>query len=192
MYQLRHSLIASELTLDGGRPSLCRAIRRCVASSSDLPHCTLQLDVQRPWPGDGIPDDGNLLYWAEVALDGERSSVELLIRIVGEDESSELNRRFRGVNRPTNVLAFPLDPPTGVANRHLGDLVICAPVVQREARMQGKFAQAHWAHMVVHGVSHLLGYDHGDDVGAQVMEQREIRLMAQMGFADPYNDVANA
>jgi probable rRNA maturation factor len=127
-----------------------------------------------------------------VALDGEQASVELLIRIVGEDESGKLNRRFRGVNRPTNVLAFPLDLPIGLPYRHLGDLVICAPVVRREARAQGKPEQAHWAHMVVHGVSHLLGYDHGDEAGAQVMEQREIRLLAQMGFANPYTDVADA
>jgi probable rRNA maturation factor len=116
----------------------------------------------------------------------------LLIRIVGEDESRDLNRRFRGMDRPTNVLAFPIDLPPGVPSRQLGDLVICGPVVRREALAQGKLELAQWAHMVVHGVSHLLGYAHGDDAEAKVMEQREIRLLAQIGFADPYNDLASA
>lgn len=114
---------------------------------------------------------------------------ELTIRVVGAAESRKLNRTWRGKDKPTNVLSFPALP---VGNgRHelvpeLGDLAICAPVVAREAREQGKPAQAHWAHMVVHGVLHLLGYDHEVDRDAQIMEAREADILAGLGYSNPY------
>jgi probable rRNA maturation factor len=116
----------------------------------------------------------------------------LTIRIVGAAESRRLNRTWRGKDKPTNVLSFPGEPlvahgtPDASESPELGDLAICAPVVAREAREQGKAAQAHWAHMVVHGVLHLLGYDHENDRDAAVMETREAQILAQFGYRNPY------
>lgn len=123
--------------------------------------------------------------------------LELTIRIVGAAESRRLNRTWRNKDKPTNVLSFPAAPvaPTGNGRpsrfpvkqfSELGDLAICAPVVAREAREQGKSPQAHWAHMVVHGVLHLLGYDHENDRDADVMEAHEVKILAQFGISNPY------
>lgn len=131
------------------------------------------------------------------------SKRDLTIRVVGAAESRKLNRTWRGKDKPTNVLSFPsvslLTLPRvarGRAGRgqgevlnelnELGDLAICAPVVAREAREQGKAAQAHWAHMVVHGVLHLLGYDHEVDRDAAIMEAREADILAGLGYSNPY------
>ena len=118
-----------------------------------------------------------------VAVVRAMSDASLSIRVVGAAESRRLNRTWRGKDKPTNVLSFPA-PAT--QSPVLGDLAICAPVVAREAREQGKSAQAHWAHMVVHGVLHLLGYDHELDRDAAVMEARETALLANFGYANPY------
>lgn len=111
------------------------------------------------------------------------------MRIVGEDEGRELNRRFRGRDAPTNVLSFPagddLPVPAGRV-RPLGDLVLCAPVVIREAREQGKPLEAHWAHLLVHGTLHLLGYDHDDEPAASDMERLEVTILADGGLPNPY------
>ena len=109
-----------------------------------------------------------------------------MVRAVDEAEGRRLNHEFRGRDRATNVLSFPFEPPPGVALDHLGDLVICAPVVAREASAQGKPAAAHWAHMVVHGMLHLQGYDHETDEQAADMEGRETRILTALGFAAPY------
>ena len=115
--------------------------------------------------------------------------VELSLRLVDEAESADLNQRYRGKAGPTNVLSFPFEPPPGIKGpRYLGDLVICVPVVVREAAEQGKATEAHWAHLVVHGVLHLLGYDHLDETEAQEMEALETRLLANLGFPPPYAD----
>ena len=106
----------------------------------------------------------------------------LTIRVVGTAESRQLNRTWRGKDKPTNVLSFP----AGDVADELGDLAICAPVVAREAREQGKALQAHWAHMVVHGVLHLLGYDHENDRDAGRMETKEAGILKQFGYPDPY------
>jgi probable rRNA maturation factor len=115
-----------------------------------------------------------------------------VIRIVDEPESRSLNARYRGRDQPTNVLSFPFDAPPVVQSSHLGDLVVCATVVAREAREQGKPPDHHWAHMVVHGVLHLRGYDHLDDTGAMAMETLEKQILDGFGIADPYvqTDVA--
>lgn len=122
----------------------------------------------------------------------------LTIRIVGAAESRRLNRTWRGKDKPTNVLSFPAEPlaadrrpltrlhETAFDDHPLGDLAICAPVVAREAKEQGKSAQAHWAHMVVHGVLHLLGYDHENDRDANIMESLETKILDRLGYADPY------
>jgi probable rRNA maturation factor len=140
----------------------------------------------------GTPPKASLRVWARHAL-GNAARGELTVRIVDEAESAALNSRYRGKHGPTNVLSFgadePLDPPeaAGAELLPLGDLVICAAVVQREARAQGKPAPAHWAHMVVHGVLHLQGYDHETAGEAATMEARERELLAGLGFPDPYS-----
>lgn len=126
-----------------------------------------------------MPSPARLRAWVRAALGGERG--ELTVRIVGRPESRALNRRFRGQDKPTNVLSFPYGE-AGV----LGDLVVCAPVVRAEARAQGKTAAAHWAHMVVHGVLHLRGFDHIRPAQARVMESRERAILARLSFPDPY------
>lgn len=141
------------------------------------------IQIQRRVPPAGIPSPSALREWASAAL-GDADG-EVTIRIVDEAESHELNGRYRGKDKSTNVLSFPYDGDM-LGMPILGDLVICAPVVQREAQEQGKDARAHWAHMVVHGCLHLLGYDHEKDDEAEVMESRERQVLAGLGFDDPY------
>jgi probable rRNA maturation factor len=117
---------------------------------------------------------------------------ELGIRVVGAAESRRLNARYRGKDKPTNVLSFPPAPlpartsPAQASPRPLGDLVICAQVVRAEARAQRKHLRAHWAHLVVHGALHLIGYDHQRAAEAARMERREVAVLRRLGFADPY------
>ena len=147
---------------------------------------SVQLDVENTSGAAGVPDSAALCRWAEAALSGRRPGAELCIRIVGEAEAAELNSRYRGKPGATNVLSFPVELPAGVPLKLLGDLVICAPVVAREAAAQGKALDAHWAHMVVHGCLHLAGYDHEDEVQAAETEPLETAILAQLGYPDPY------
>jgi probable rRNA maturation factor len=135
-----------------------------------------------------VPSAAQLTHWARSAL-GERARGELTLRIVGRNESAQLNERYRGKKGPTNVLSFPAEPPaTGSAELlPLGDVVICAAIVAREAREQGKPLAAHWAHLVIHGTLHLQGYDHENARDAPVMEARERELLGNLGFPDPYS-----
>jgi len=153
---------------------------------------SLDLDLQLAVSGAGIPPPADFQRWAEAALAGRRKVAELVVRIVDEAESAQLNERFRGKTGPTNVLSFPFRAPPPVRSDLLGDLVICAPVVRREALEQGKQEPAHWAHMLVHGVLHLLGYDHLEELEAQRMEALERQILAGLGFADPYADEVSA
>ncbi|MCG8012030.1 MAG: rRNA maturation RNase YbeY, partial [Candidatus Thiodiazotropha weberae] len=137
---------------------------------------------------EGSPSDRQLTAWAEAALADSGEQVEMVIRIVDEPESRQLNRDYRGKDKPTNVLSFPFESPPEVALPLLGDLVICAPVVSTEARQQNKTLEAHWAHMVVHGTLHLQGYDHQDDQQAQLMEDKERQILQALNFSDPYTD----
>ncbi|AWF82461.1 rRNA maturation RNase YbeY [Microbulbifer sp. A4B17] len=146
----------------------------------------LTLDVQRASRCQDLPSDEAISSWVSNALHGHRNEAELSVRIVDESESQELNHQYRDKDKPTNVLSFPTDFPAELDLPMLGDLVICAPVVQLEAEQQSKSLSAHWAHMVVHGTLHLLGYDHIEDADAQVMESLETRLLANLGIADPY------
>ncbi len=149
----------------------------------------LDLEVQIALETAGLPADTDLRRWAETAMQGRRESAELVIRIVNEAESAALNQRYRHKQGSTNVLSFPYESPPGAeALDLLGDLVICAPVVAREAVAQNKKADAHWAHMIVHGVLHLLGYDHQRDTQALEMETLEARLLADLGYPSPYGD----
>ena len=143
-----------------------------------------------------LPAEAEFLRWAEAALAGADSnaskSITLDIRIVSETESQALNRDYRGKDKPTNVLSFPAElPPELIAELDevpLGDLAICAEVVAREALEQGKPLLAHWAHMTVHGVLHLLGHDHIEEADAARMEPLEIAILAKLGWDNPYDD----
>jgi probable rRNA maturation factor len=149
----------------------------------------LELDLQDAYGGERTPVEAQFSRWAEAALEGRRQHAELTIRVVGEAESAELNGRYRRRPRATNVLSFSFEPLPGVpATNLLGDLVICAPLVAREATEQGKEARAHWAHLVVHGVLHLLGYDHQSGEDATEMEAAETSILGQLGFPPPYED----
>lgn len=151
---------------------------------------TLELDLQIALDMPGLPTPTEFQRWAEAALAGAdyQSAAELTLRIVNEVESTALNETYRRKQGPTNVLSFPFEAPPEVDSPLLGDIVLCAPVVLREAVSQGKSPQAHWAHMVTHGVLHLLGYDH-DETQAEAMEALEIRILADLGYPDPYGDL---
>jgi probable rRNA maturation factor len=139
----------------------------------------LRYRTRRPW----APGPASLRRWARLAAGGRRG--ELGIRVVGNREGRQLNERWRGRAYATNVLSFPAAPELG--GSQIGDIVVCAPVVAREAREQGKPLAAHWAHMVVHGALHLQGYDHENKRDAGIMEAREAALLAELGFSDPYS-----
>jgi probable rRNA maturation factor len=146
---------------------------------------TASITVQYATTASDLPTEHDFITWALAALPIDlHDSVELTIRIVDEQESAHLNERYRHKKNPTNVLSFPFSAPPGwpLACLLLGDLVICAPVVQREAQQQNRLPFAHWAHMVIHGVLHLRGFDHQLDDQAQVMENLEIQLLHQLGF----------
>ena len=134
----------------------------------------------------GLPTLEQIEQWATAAVQPQTDEVEMTVRIVDEAESHELNLNYRGKDRPTNVLSFPFECPDEVELPLLGDLVICRQVVEREAQEQEKPLMAHWAHMVVHGSLHLLGYDHIEDDEAEEMESLETQIMTGLGFADPY------
>ncbi|AJO88039.1 rRNA maturation RNase YbeY [Haemophilus influenzae] len=133
-----------------------------------------------------LPTEEQIVQWATAAVQPEEDEVEMTVRIVDEAESHELNLTYRGKDRPTNVLSFPFECPDEVELPLLGDLVICRQVVEREAAEQEKPLMAHWAHMVVHGCLHLLGYDHIEDDEAEEMESLETQIMQGLGFDDPY------
>lgn len=146
----------------------------------------LSVTVQLASARRGVPHARSLNRWAQAAAraggtHARNDARDLTIRVVGAAESRKLNRTWRGKDKPTNVLSFPAD-----MHGELGDIAICAPVVAREAREQGKPARAHWAHMVVHGVLHLLGYDHEVERDAVIMETREADILARLGYANPY------
>lgn len=135
---------------------------------------------------EGLPTEEQIVQWATGAVQPEGNEVEMTVRIVDEAESHELNLTYRGKDRPTNVLSFPFECPDEMELPLLGDLAICRQVVEREAAEQEKPLMAHWAHMVVHGSLHLLGYDHIEDDEAEEMESLETQIMQGLGFDDPY------
>ena len=161
---------------------------------------TVNIDIQIASTAASIPSNEQFTEWTLTCLDNKEISVcippsfngkqplELSIRIVDQEESQALNRDYRQKDKPTNVLSFPTDLPEYVDTQLLGDLVICAPVVNQEANEQSKNPQDHWAHMVIHGTLHLLGYDHIDEEEAQIMEALEIQLLQQLGCSSPYAD----
>lgn len=149
---------------------------------------SLDLDLQIAIDAADLPAEADFRRWAEAALAGRAEAPELTIRVVDADESAELNGTYRHKQGPTNVLSFPFEAPPGVELPLLGDIVICAPVVAREALEQGKTVEEHWAHMVVHGCLHLLGYDHIEAGEAEVMESLERDVLSGLGYPDPYGE----
>ena len=151
---------------------------------------TVQVDVQFAYTGRSVPEKSDIEGWVRSAVIGARVSepVEVSVRIVDEAEGRDLNRQYRDRDYATNVLSFPAGDCTlpGGAPRLLGDIVVCGPVVQRESVEQGKTAGDHWAHMLVHGTLHLLGFDHDIDAEAAKMEALETRVLASRGVGDPY------
>ncbi len=151
-------------------------------------HDHLEIDVQDASSCASVPSTVNLEIWIRRAL-GNAGRAVLTVRIVGETEGAALNERYRDARGATNVLAFPADehlPPAMDEPPHIGDLVICAPVLEREARAQEKTLEAHWAHICIHGALHLAGFEHDADVSAELMETREVELLESLGFGDPY------
>lgn len=150
---------------------------------------TLLLDIQNPEGYSTVPAEADLLHWAQAAWQ-EDTEAGVVLRVVGEAESQALNHDYRGKDYPTNVLSFPYDePPVPLEDgetEYLGDLVVCLPVVEREAAEQGKTPTQHWAHLLVHGLLHLQGYDHITDGEAEEMEALETAVLARLGFPDPY------
>ncbi|WP_437882736.1 rRNA maturation RNase YbeY [Pseudomonas sp. LRF_L74] len=147
----------------------------------------LELDLQNASTASGLPTEAQLREWCAIALRQRTADSELTIRLVDEDEGRALNHTWRQKDYATNVLSFPADVPDELLDIPLlGDLVICAAVVEREAVEQGKSSEAHWAHMVIHGCLHLLGYDHIDDDEAEEMETLERELLSELGHPDPY------
>ncbi len=146
----------------------------------------ISVDVIRDVESDSLPSDQDFSHWANLAAHGRSDGAELCIRLVDETESQTLNRDYRGKDKPTNVLSFPFEAPPGLPINILGDLAICASVVEREATEQNKPVQHHWAHMVIHGVLHLLGFDHINDEDAEIMEALEVKLLASLDIPDPY------
>ncbi|MDP3814547.1 rRNA maturation RNase YbeY [Pseudomonas sp.] len=149
----------------------------------------LELDLQIASDGADLPTAAQFRAWCAIALRQRTADSELTIRLVDETEGRELNNSFRHKDYATNVLSFPADVPDELLDIPLlGDLVICVPVVEREALEQGKTPEAHWAHLVIHGCLHLLGYDHIEDAEAEEMEALERELLAELGHPDPYAD----
>ncbi len=147
---------------------------------------SIDIDLQLASDAELIPSLAEFQRWADHCLKGQLETTELCIRVVDEPESQQLNLDYRGMDKPTNVLSFPFEAPPGIALNLLGDLVICAPVVALEAQQQHKPLSHHWAHMVIHGILHLRGYDHIEDDDAQTMETLETQLLAGLDIADPY------
>lgn len=152
----------------------------------------LEVAVGYALPRKGIPAATSFRKWVAAALNGRIREADLAIRLVGAREARALNRHYRGKDYATNVLSFPAELPEGlpkgVTLPLLGDLVLCAPVVAREAKEQGKPLAAHYAHLVVHGCLHLLGWDHEDPREAEAMEQLEREILAGLGLPDPYRE----
>ena len=152
------------------------------------------VDIQVASDSPMIPDDEEIASWVQCVLQDQQKadSSEISVRIVDEDEIAELNQAYRNKNGTTNVLSFPFESPPGLPNdaatisELLGDIIICAPIVSKEAIEQDKTHKSHWAHMVVHGTLHLLGYDHQSDQQAHEMESLEQRLLARLNYPNPY------
>jgi probable rRNA maturation factor len=148
------------------------------------------IEIQVIFQSKGQPEQQQIKRWVDAALADIEQDTEIVVRIVDEQESAELNEQYRHKTGPTNILSFPIEVPEGIELNLLGDLVICAPVLEQEAKEQGKLLADHWAHIIVHGVLHLLGYDHIDDNDAELMENKEIAILNQLQINNPYTEAS--
>lgn len=144
------------------------------------------LDIQIATESIHYPSEEQFQQWVDAALAGREEDAEITIRLVDEAESAELNQQYRHKQGPTNILSFPFEAPDGMELDLLGDLVICVPIVLQEAMQQRKQVMHHWAHITIHGVLHLLGYDHIEDSDAEQMEALEIEILNKLNIANPY------
>ncbi|HIF51569.1 MAG TPA: rRNA maturation RNase YbeY [Thiotrichaceae bacterium] len=147
---------------------------------------SMKIEIQNVSGFDSLPKDEFIIKWAEQALDEKHKEAEITLRIVEEEEGQTLNKEWRGKDSATNVLSFPVGEVIEQAPNLLGDIVICAPIVELEAKQQRKNSEAHWAHLIIHGILHLQGYDHISDEDANVMETKEVNILKNIGFANPY------
>ncbi len=146
------------------------------------------LDLQIISVSEHLPTEYDFQSWIDRVL-SQSESLEIVIRVIDEDEMAQYNQQFRGKSGATNILSFPFDCPEPVTSSLLGDLLICAPVVEREAQEQGKPLLHHWAHIVIHGTLHLLGYDHLNDTEAEEMEALEIQFLNALNIKNPYEEI---
>lgn len=144
------------------------------------------LEIQIECETSNLPSEAQLQTWVDLALTDYENETEIVIRIVDIDESAELNQQYRQKNGPTNILSFPFEVPEHIELNLLGDLVICAPILEKEATEQDKALHDHWAHIVIHGVLHLLGYDHIIEDEGVLMEAKEIHLLNLLNIQNPY------
>ena len=146
---------------------------------------SIELTISDDVNKEKLPSAENLQHWAQNCYSGD-NEVVVSLQVVGSDEMQILNKDYRGKDKPTNVLSFPMELPEEVGINILGDLALCDEVIESEAKQQAKSAEAHWAHMIVHGMLHLQGYDHIEDNEAETMEKKEIEIMEKLGFVNPY------
>lgn len=147
-----------------------------------------QLELQIATTAAHIPSSAEFQIWIDAALADQDEIFEVVIRLVDEAESATLNQEYRGKNGATNILSFEFEVPEGIELNLLGDLVICAALVEKEALEQYKLLEHHWAHLVIHGVLHLRGYDHIDETEAEEMEAKEIEILQQLNISNPYQE----
>lgn len=148
------------------------------------------IDLQLACEAAELPTLELFQQWTDIALTSVTDQVfELTIRIVNIAESQQLNKQYRKKDKPTNVLSFPFEVPDGIELNLLGDLVVCAQIVEQEAEEQNKMLFDHWAHMIIHGCLHLLGYDHINDLDADKMEALEIKILAELSINNPYESL---
>lgn len=149
---------------------------------------SINLTIQNPSKIKTIPTKKQFIIWIKAVLGLQHKNCEILIRIVDKKEITKINKTYRNKNKPTNIISFEFDPPPGVKTNFLGDLIICASVVRAEAKLQHKTMVSHWAHLTIHGILHLLGYDHINNIDAEKMENLEIKILKNLNFPDPYKD----
>lgn len=149
---------------------------------------TLELQIETSAALSDLPNEAQFQSWVDTALADQDKEFEVVIRLVDEAESAQLNQDYRGKSGSTNILSFSFEVPDGLELNLLGDLVICAPLVEKEALEQHKPVEHHWAHLVIHGILHLRGYDHIDETEAEEMEAKEIEILQQLHISNPYQE----